>query len=391
MTIQPNQSYSSPLHITTPLVYSEQLSKHTGHHIWLKLETNQPSGSFKSRGVGRSCWAAAQKHGPDTHLIAASGGNAGLAAAMAASRLGVKCTIFVHDKTESFITNKLEEFGAEVKRMDGGWDRVNAGALELAAEDPHGIYIHPFEGDDLVIGHSTIIDEIYSQLPAESARLGFPEPVVRPDIITSAVGGGGFIRGIMYGCTQNAEKTGTSPAHVVGVTTFGADSWGLSLENEDTFVEIPDPFSKAKSLACKACSTRAVSDARVYAKKGRLSLAPTTVIGGTGPYLSEVRVDDAFAGSAAWKATKELGTLTELSTGAAIVPVYEKVILEQIKSKVSDLTEVEKLNVVVIACGGYRVSQEDLEEYESQYGNGYGKIILDGRELLDRPASQAFE
>lgn len=78
------------LHCTTPLIYSERLSKRSGHHIWLKLETSQLTGSFKPRGVGRSAWAAVQRHGPDVHLIVASGGNAGLGVALSARTLGVR-------------------------------------------------------------------------------------------------------------------------------------------------------------------------------------------------------------------------------------------------------------------------------------------------------------
>ncbi|WWC90268.1 uncharacterized protein L201_005201 [Kwoniella dendrophila CBS 6074] len=380
--------YSSPLHIKTPLVYSKSLSDQSGQHIWLKLETEQPSGSFKSRGVGRSCWAAVQKHGPKSHLIAASGGNAGLAAAMASSRLGVKCTIFVHDKTEKAIIDKLESFGANVKRMDGGWDKVNAGALKLAEEDPNGIYIHPFEGNDLVLGHSSIIQEIYDQLQlAENNEVG-EISMRRPDIISSAVGGGGLIRGLMYGCSEISRQTGTPPTHILGVTTLGADSWSLSLENEDTFIEIPDPYSMAKSLACKACSKDSVRDSRIYAKTGKLSFnpEPKPVNGSSikSEHLTSVRIDDSYAGSAAWKLTEQLDggkTLIELSTGAAMIPVYQPAILDEIKSKSKILKDEEKLNVVIIVCGGYRVSQQDLNHYKEKFCEGYGKIYVDGIEL----------
>jgi L-serine/L-threonine ammonia-lyase len=131
------------LHTITPLVYSEGLSASSGHNIWLKLETEQLSGSFKPRGIGRSCWAAVQRLGPAAHLVAASGGNAGIAAALSARTLGVKCTVFVHDKTEQLVMDKMRSYGANVRVMDGGWERVDAGARELARTDPLAQYIHP--------------------------------------------------------------------------------------------------------------------------------------------------------------------------------------------------------------------------------------------------------
>jgi L-serine/L-threonine ammonia-lyase len=49
------------LHIQTPLVLSNALSKLTGKNIWLKLDALQPSGSFKNRGVGFACEHYASK------------------------------------------------------------------------------------------------------------------------------------------------------------------------------------------------------------------------------------------------------------------------------------------------------------------------------------------
>jgi L-serine/L-threonine ammonia-lyase len=374
-----------PLHITTPLVYSDRLSANSGHNVWLKLETKQPSGSFKSRGIGRACWAATKHFGSKTHLVAASGGNAGLAAAMSGQRLGVKTTIFVHDTTEKAILDKLEGFGAEVTRMDGGWERVNAGAKDMVKDDPYGVYIHPFEGDDVVIGHMGIIDEIYDQLASDAEQKGLDKDNMRPHVITSAVGGGGFIRGIMYGCSEYARKRQIRPAHVLGVTTIGGDSWGLSLETDDTFIELENPYSIAKSLVCKACSELAVRDARIYAASGSLTLDPKRAPGGPGPHLTEVRVDDAFAGAAAWQAGDELECLIELSTGAAMVPVYYPRILATVVEKEKPVDD--RLNVVVVVCGGDRIDQEGMEGFKRSYGLGYGKIIVDGKVVEDIPKS----
>ena len=49
------------LHVETPLVYSKSLSDISGHNVYIKLETKQLTGSFKPRGVGRSCYAAVQR------------------------------------------------------------------------------------------------------------------------------------------------------------------------------------------------------------------------------------------------------------------------------------------------------------------------------------------
>ena len=40
------------MHIATPLIHSEKLSKHAKRPVYLKLENLQPTGSFKIRGIG---------------------------------------------------------------------------------------------------------------------------------------------------------------------------------------------------------------------------------------------------------------------------------------------------------------------------------------------------
>lgn len=64
------------LHVQTPLVYSSVLSERMGHSIFLKLETDQVSGSFKMRGIGAACQAAKERTGENVHLVVASGESA---------------------------------------------------------------------------------------------------------------------------------------------------------------------------------------------------------------------------------------------------------------------------------------------------------------------------
>ena len=70
----------------TPLVPAPAL----GERVWLKLETQQPTGSFKVRGA---LAALAQAGGGP--VVTASAGNAGLGVAWAATTLGVPATIVV--------------------------------------------------------------------------------------------------------------------------------------------------------------------------------------------------------------------------------------------------------------------------------------------------------
>ena len=188
-----------------------------------------------------------------------------------------------------------------------------------------------------------------------------------------------MIRGIMLGLTEHAQQGKTDPVHVIGIATLGADAWGRSLETDDELVSIDD-FSRAKSLGCKQCSGLSVRDARIYAATGKTTLNPTPIKGRAGKYLSEVRIDDAIAGSAAWQATEELNHLIEISCGASMAVAQYPEILDHIATK-KNLPS--KLNVVVIVCGGSRVNLKMVEEFKESYGKGYGKVIIDGEEIMD--------
>src|SRR5437868_3758519 len=92
---QEDESHSllapKPFHIRSPLITSQPLSSLTGISIFLKMEACQPTGSFKVRGLGLACQEAVAKGAK--HLIASSGGNAGLAVAYAGKLMGIPVTV----------------------------------------------------------------------------------------------------------------------------------------------------------------------------------------------------------------------------------------------------------------------------------------------------------
>ena len=81
------------IHFETPLLESRSLSQRKLKTIWLKMETCQPTGSFKTRGIGHAC-SIYRERGAQ-RFISSSGGNAGLAVAYAGRKLGVPVTVVV--------------------------------------------------------------------------------------------------------------------------------------------------------------------------------------------------------------------------------------------------------------------------------------------------------
>jgi threonine dehydratase len=51
------------LYIEPPLLFSDPISRTFGRNVYLKIETLQPSGSFKNRGIGHYCSICAKEKG----------------------------------------------------------------------------------------------------------------------------------------------------------------------------------------------------------------------------------------------------------------------------------------------------------------------------------------
>jgi threonine dehydratase len=148
--------------------------------IWLKLEHLQTAGSFKARGMFNRLLA---NEVPESGVIVASGGNAGIATAAAARALGHRCEVFVPTVSSPAKQAKLRELGAEVV-VTGD---VYAEALEacIARQAATGaLMTHAYDQPEVVAGAGTLAREIEVQ----AADL--------PDVVLVSVGGGGLIAGV---------------------------------------------------------------------------------------------------------------------------------------------------------------------------------------------------
>ena len=126
-------SNQEPFHIVTPLLKSTSMSKMMSspsipRNVYLKLENVQPAGSFKIRGIGLTMQNAA-KNGC-AKFVGSSGGNAGMAMAYAAAKLGMKLLLFVPKNTPDFMEQKLVDEGAEVFLVGENRDEANKVAFK---------------------------------------------------------------------------------------------------------------------------------------------------------------------------------------------------------------------------------------------------------------------
>ena len=97
----------------TPMIEATQLkSPVTDADLLLKLELLQVTGSFKARGA-TNCLLATPAERIERGIVAASGGNHGLAVARAGALAGVPVTIFLPENVTPAKVEKLQLWGAE--------------------------------------------------------------------------------------------------------------------------------------------------------------------------------------------------------------------------------------------------------------------------------------
>jgi L-serine/L-threonine ammonia-lyase len=232
-----------PLHVQTPLLKAPPELFGPGRTVWLKMDALQPSGSFKQRGVGR----LVQQRVADgaRAVVCASGGNAGMAAALAAAACGVPATIVVPQSTSVPVREAIAARGADVVVHGASWDDAHAHAVALA-DSLGAVYVHPFDDPLLWDGHATLIDEV--------VREG-----VAFDAVVTSVGGGGLLAGIVEGLQRN----GMAHVPVIAVETEGAASYAAALAAGEP-VTLPDITSIATSLGARRVMAHALALAQQH-------------------------------------------------------------------------------------------------------------------------------
>ena len=82
-------------------------------------------------------------------MVTCSGGNAGLAVAYSAYKLGVKSTIVVISKASQSVIETLRNYGSNVEVFGQTSDDVLNRALEITRSDPKSYFVHPFDNNIL--------------------------------------------------------------------------------------------------------------------------------------------------------------------------------------------------------------------------------------------------
>ena len=201
----------------------------------LKLEALQVSGSFKGRGAFHKLLASKV---PAAGIVAASGGNHGLATARAGYMAGVPTTVFLPTNAAPAKIEKLRAWGADVRIVGSAWHESNAAALAFQAETG-AAYFHPFADPDVVAGQGTVGLEILEDMPDVTTVL-------------VAMGGGGLVSGV-----ATAIKALRPDVRIVGIEADGSPVLLRSLEAGHN-IALERVTTAVATMAC------ARSDERIY-------------------------------------------------------------------------------------------------------------------------------
>ena len=110
-----------------------------------------------------------------------SAGNAAQGVALAARKMGARCSVMVMDTAPDTKIRAIERLGATIVRAtyDECWKTVEAHGSDRMT----GHFVHPFDDDRFIAGNATAALEILEDLPDVSA-------------IVAPIGGGGLLSGI---------------------------------------------------------------------------------------------------------------------------------------------------------------------------------------------------
>lgn len=196
----------------TRLVPAEQLGRDSDSRVFLKLETDLPTGSFKPRGAVYALMKSLEERSVKG-VVAASTGNHGAAVAYAAQLAKLPATIFLPEAPNPIKRARIVALGASVQEVESKGPSLANAAAAFAQE--HDYYFLNDASDELVpVGTATIAAEILDELPT-------------PDVMIVPMGDTALIRGVA------AEAKRRHPAiKIVGVQAAQAPSYARSWQED---------------------------------------------------------------------------------------------------------------------------------------------------------------
>jgi threonine dehydratase len=209
----------------TPLVRSPALSTLAHGDVYLKLENQQTTGSFKLRGALNVLATLA----PDVRargVVASSAGNHGLGVAYAAKHFGAPATIFVPFGAPKIKRDGITALGAAIDTTQPHYDAAMDAAKAFAAERG-ATFINPCLGEMLLAGQGTVALEILGDLPDLAA-------------LVVNVGGGGLLGGcasLVRAAAPGVRIAGAQSENTAAMSRSLAAGRLVEIENQPTLAD----------------------------------------------------------------------------------------------------------------------------------------------------------
>ena len=199
-----------PYILTTPLIESRELSKMINGKVYLKLENEQYTGSFKARGSLNKLLSLDEEE-RKRGVITASTGNHALGFARGLEITGIKGTVYLPENASKSKVSALGNY--PVKLAFYGWNSLSAEEFAKSQAKAKGmVWVSPYNDPQVIGGQGTIAVELVNQLNEF-------------DDILITIGGGGLISGI-----GTYLKDFDSNINIIGTLPENSPEMSLSLE-----------------------------------------------------------------------------------------------------------------------------------------------------------------
>ena len=215
---------------STPVAEFDAATSLRAGKLWMKLEFLQHTGSFKARGAfNRVLKAKEDGELSDIGVVAASGGNFGLAVSYAAATSGVPALIYVPGTSPDVKVERLRRLDADVVQFGSKYADALEAATKQAAESG-ALFCHAYDQEEVCAGQGTLGLELLEQTNGAL------------DTVLVSVGGGGLMAGVAAALEGRARVVGVEPSSIptlnaalvaeepvdVDVSGVAADSLGAS-------------------------------------------------------------------------------------------------------------------------------------------------------------------
>ena len=304
-------------------------------------------------------------------IISSSGGNAGLAVTtVARSMPEMDVSVVVPETTKPLVVNKLQSLGAKVTIHGSNWNTADTLArkwVEEAKENGgHAVYVSPYDNPLLWTGHSTVVDEIITQILSSQSQTNH-HPKIKIGAILASVGGGGLLCGILEGiernyyCDNEMRMSTILGSKIFACETEGASSFAASFraskgKKDPTMVRLDGITSVATSLGALEVTPAVIQRAHRHQERGEST--------GNGEDVLSYVCTDSEAIDACLKFASDHRMLVEPACGASLAPLYS----DRLRQKLLDELQGDTTSAIVVeVCGGSGVNLDLLEAWKEQF------------------------